>query len=244
MSKSKQNVVNFVDQKMGAKSGLQEAIRKLVVLTNRHKFDYAQLKYIFRVVRDRCDVVVPGKAKKLIELPQKSDLDAFYSVISNPVHSLIFKFLEGTGIRISELVGLEVNRLNFEQNLIFISEGKGQKDRIVVFGDELKEKIRIYLDGKNNRYLFESRRNSKYSTRRIQQLCSQYRTMAKIESALTCHTFRHIFFTRLAENGITQEKRALIAGHSNQKTQEIYTHLGVGGIKDEILSALNKSNKT
>ncbi|MBK9324749.1 MAG: tyrosine-type recombinase/integrase [Bdellovibrionaceae bacterium] len=65
----------------------------------------------------------------------------------------------------------------------------------------------------------------------MQQLCEKYRKITEIEKDLTCHTFRHIWNTKLAEAGVSREGREILAGHSKgSATQDIYTHMGVGGI--------------
>src|SRR5690606_36442062 len=133
-----------------------------------------------------------------------------------------------------------VSQIDFDENTIFIKEGKGKKDRIVPFGNKLKEKLLLYLETRKNRYLFESKRNSKYSTRRIEQLCEEYLIDSRIQVKITPPTFRHIYFSFLAANKISKEHRMLIAGHSSGKTQDIYTHLSIGGIKEEIISILDK----
>lgn len=238
------NIEFFADQKANAKSHVHLLIKHIAREVNRNKLDYSQLKYIFRSVRQRCGVEVTGQtARRLYELPTAEELLRFYGMIEDPVHRLIFETLETTGLRISELCNLEVRRIDFKTNLVFVSEGKGKKDRVTVIGNRLLEKITIYLNGRNNRYLFESNRNNKYSPRRLEQLCQEYRLKANIAKKLTPHSFRHLLFSRLAEAGIAKEKRMILAGHSSEKVQDIYTHLGIGGVKAEVIAILDKIEK-
>lgn len=232
------NIQDFVDQNENTKSEIQKCIKYLVRETNKQKLNYSQLRYIFRAVRERCDIEVTKDKKSLFKLPKACELEKFYNQINSPVHKLIFKFLEQTGLRVSEMCNLKIADINFDKNTIFVSQGKGKKDRVVPLGNRLKEKLQIYLNGKNNKYLFESIRNSKFSTRRIEQLCSKY--SKDVDVKITPHTFRHIYFSLLAESKISKEHRMLIAGHSNQKTQDIYTHLTLGGIKEEIIAILDE----
>lgn len=235
-----ENVHDFVDQISNEKSHIQRCIKFLIKETNKHKLDYGQLRYIFRRVREECGIEIRENKKSLYELPNREQMDLFYSVIHNPIHKLMFEFLEGTGLRVSELCKLEICRIDFDQNLIFVKEGKGKKDRVVPFGNRLKDKLKIYLSGRNNRYLFESNRNSMFTTRRIEQVCEGYYLSSGCEVAITPHTFRHLYFSFLASNNISKENRMLIAGHSNGKTQDIYTHLTIGGIKDEIIKVMDE----
>lgn len=244
MKKSKnngENILDFVDQNSKTKSDIQKCIKYLVRETNKNKFNYGQLRYIFRAVREKCEIEVTKNKKTLYTLPTNEELSQFYAVIKDPVHKLIFYFLQFTGLRVSELCNLKVAQIDFEKNMIFIKEGKGRKDRVVPFGNKLKDNLRLYLETRKNRYLFESNRNSKYSTRRIEQICEKYYIDCGLMIKITPHTFRHIYFSFLAHNKVSKEHRMLIAGHSSGKTQDIYTHLNLDGIKDEIIKILDKS---
>ncbi len=231
---------DFAAQKSDAKSPIQALVKYIGREVNRHKLSYDQLKYVFKSVRAVCGVEVPSQRRKLYELPSSEEVERFYGVIDNPVHRFIFETLEGTGLRIAELCNLQVSRLDFKTNLAFVSEGKGKKDRVVIVGHRLLEKLAIYLLGRKNKFLFESNRHTKFSPRRIEQLCKLYREKAGIMKHVTPHTFRHVWNTRLAEAGVSKEKRMLLAGHESEATQKIYTHLGVGGAKEEILAILDK----
>jgi integrase/recombinase XerD len=235
---------DFADQKLGAKSHIEALVSHVARAVNRHKMDYGQLRYVFRQVRLRCEIEVPTtNGRRLKELPTGEELVRFYCAIENPMHRLVFEMLEQSGLRVSELCALQVARIDFAENLIFVSLGKGKKDRVTVMGNRLKEKLQLYLQGKKNRYLFETIRHTRFSTRRIEQLCARYKRKSGIEKELTPHTLRHVWNTRLAEAGVSEERRAILAGHENSETQRIYTHLSAGGLKDEIVAVLDKISR-
>ncbi len=238
------NLRDFASENAIPKSHLQTLVRHIAREVNRHKISYDQLKFVFRSVRERCDLAVPNQSgRKLYELPSGEELTAFFAAIKNPVHRLIFEVLEGTGVRVDELCSLEVRRIDFERNLVFVHEGKGKKDRVTVIGCKLVEKIRLYLQDRKNKYLFESNRHTRYSTRRVEQLCEQYREAAGITKRFTPHTLRHVWNTRLAEAGVPKEKRKILAGHNSDRAQDIYTHLAAGGIKDDVLAVLDQISR-
>jgi integrase len=237
------NLADFAVQNTAAKSHIQSLVRHVAREVNRHKLDYTQLKYVFRLVRERCEVEVPNtKARRLKELPSADELVRFYGVMEDPVHRLIFETLEETGLRISELCNLLVSRIDFKSNLVFVYQGKGKKDRVTVIGNRLREKLQLYLKGRANKYLFESVRHTKFSSRRLEQICERYRDKASISKDLTPHTFRHIWNTGLAIAGLSEERRALLAGHDGEETQKIYTHMGAGGFKDEVIEILDRAS--
>lgn len=234
------NPEEFGIQNASANSPVQRLVRQIAREVRRQKWGYLQLKYIFRSVRVACDIEVPSTPKKLYELPSDVELTAFYGVIKNPQHRLIFEFLELTGLRVAEATRMRVDRINFQTLLMFVSEGKGKKDRIMILSRRLAEKLQLYLEGKNNKYVFESNRGTRFSTRWIEKLCKRYKEKAGIEKDLTPHVFRHLLMTRLAENNVPKEKRALLAGHADDSTQDVYTHLALAGMKQEVLDVLKK----
>jgi site-specific recombinase XerD len=69
----------------------------------------------------------------------------------------------------------------------------------------------------------------------------KYSEFSNIRPQIHPHTFRHKYFTLLAEQNISKETRMLIAGHTNEKTQDIYTHLSIGGVKDNLIKILDSN---
>ena len=237
------NLTDFAVQSAAAKSHIQALVRHITREVRRHRLDYLQLKYIFRLVREKCDIQVPNqKARRLKELPNADELAQFYAVIEDPVHRLIFEVLEESGLRVSELCNLLVARIDFKTNLIYVHQGKGSKDRITVIGNRLREKLQLYLEGRTNKYLFESGRRTKFTSRRIEQICKRYKEKAGLTKELTPHVFRHVWNTALATAGLSAERRALLAGHDSESTQKIYTHLGIAGVKDEVIEILDRAS--
>ncbi|MGE3684703.1 MAG: tyrosine-type recombinase/integrase [Bdellovibrionales bacterium] len=235
------NLANFGAKTAKANSPIASIIKSLSREVRRHRLTYDQLRFIFKSVRQRCEVEPPNRGQTLYELPTSDEMQRFYAAIEDPVHRLIFEFLDGSGLRVSELCNLEVSRIDFKGNTVFVKEGKGRKDRVTVIGNQLLEKLRLYLAGRNNRYLFESNRHTRFSSRRIEQLCKHYRERANIERQISPHSFRHRWNTFLAEGGISREGREILAGHAKgSATQDTYTHLGLGGIKNDVIAILDR----
>lgn len=214
-------------------------IRMLVLYTNRHKLDYGTIRYIHREVIKRTKLAIPRKSKKLYELPTPEELDNFFESIDDPQIKLLFQVILNCGLRVSEVVNLYVSKIDFQTKTLFIT-GKGNKDRIIPITNKLADKIQLFLSGKNNRFLFESKLGTQFSTRRIEQLCQHYKEKSNLNKKFSPHTLRHYYFSKLAEIGLEVNIRAMLAGHSNSKTQDIYTHIGLSGSKETIIEALEK----
>jgi integrase/recombinase XerD len=104
-------------------------------------------------------------------------------------HEIMLKFLFYTAVRVSELVGVRVENVDLEQCKVFIGQGKGAKDRYILFPSSFRLVLKSHLHGHpQNRYLFESQRNTLFTARRIVQ---GYRRRAGITHAVHPHLFRH-----------------------------------------------------
>jgi integrase/recombinase XerD len=214
-------------------------IKMMVLAVNRNKLDYGTVRYIHRQVLARTKLSVPRKGEKVYALPAKEDFEKFFSVVESVQDRLMFQFLMATGSRVAEAVGITREDLDLTNQTVKIL-GKGNKQRLIPLSHRMVERIRLFLSGRKNRHLFESPRlGTKFTTRRVEQLCQDYRKKAGITKQLTPHTFRHHFFSKLAEKKINSDVRAMIAGHEDADTQKIYTHMGMAGLKPQILDAIS-----
>lgn len=214
--------------------------KQLAREARKHKLNYDQLKRIFLNVRKECGVEVPRVKNKMLELPTDANLQKWFDSITDPIHKLIFQTLVQTGLRVNELVNLEVKNIDLTNNQALVKEGKGGKDRMVVIGNRLRTQLEIYLAAKKNRYLFETIRNTKFSKRRIQMLAEAYSSKSCVH--IHCHLLRHIYITRLAYKNLNEDQRGVLAGHAKSSRSELqarYTHVSLSGIKDQAIAAID-----
>src|SRR3989339_1489399 len=95
-------------------TGLQGVIKKIEKEVLKNNISYNQLKYVFRIVRKKCKLEQDKQRKKLYELPTQDEICRFYEGMKNPVYKLLFETLQGTGIRVGELVAIEVSNINLK----------------------------------------------------------------------------------------------------------------------------------
>jgi site-specific recombinase XerD len=148
----------------------------------------------------------------------------------------ILELLFSSGLRVSELVGLDIGDINLKRKE-FMVRGKGQKDRPIFISDAAAWWIQNYLDKRqdNSRPLFIRYSGNKkvsvsgnyyrLTARSVQRLVARYALMAGITKHVSPHTLRHSFATDLLMNGADLRSVQAMLGHSNISTTQIYTHV-------------------
>lgn len=224
-----ENQADFKAQKESAKSRLVTRISRLV---RRAGLDYDGWRYISRRVRQECSLRPAKKGRRLPKVLTQDDFRRFYEIVDRAddvQHSLMLRLLFYTGVRVSELCNIEVGQVDLENCKIFIEQGKGSKDRYVLFGKTFATALRTHIAAHpSNRWLFQTRRNTRYSTRRVQQIVSAYAGKAGVKA--TPHTFRHQAITYLTRHsGLADAELQLITGHARRETLAIYQHVALDG---------------
>jgi tyrosine recombinase XerC len=137
-----------------------------------------------------------------------------------------------TGIRVSELVGLKIQDVDFIGGVIKVL-GKGKKERIVPLGDIAIAAIRAYLEKrkKQQEALFLNKSGKRITDRGIRNIVGKYIRMASIKRGVSCHTLRHSFATHLLNRGADLRSVQELLGHVNLSTTQIYTHLTTDRLK-------------
>lgn len=144
----------------------------------------------------------------------------------------ILELLYGSGIRVVELTGLNLQALDFKEGEIRVV-GKGNKERIVVFGSQAREALQQYLknsrpvllEGKKSAALFLGRRGTRLTTRQVERLIKFYAKKAGLNKKVTPHTLRHSFATHILEGGADLRMVQELLGHVSLSTTQVYTHV-------------------
>jgi integrase/recombinase XerD len=143
----------------------------------------------------------------------------------------ILELLYATGMRISELAGLESSNLNLEVGYLRCI-GKGSKERIIPVGREAIKSIKLYLGEARSHYargedrhLFISRFGKGLSRQGLWNIVKKYAFKARIKKKISPHTLRHSFATHLLEGGAGLRSVQEMLGHASISTTQIYTHV-------------------
>ncbi len=145
----------------------------------------------------------------------------------------MLEILYATGLRVTELVKIKVDEINFEGGFVQVL-GKGGKERIVPFGETAMHYLRQYLKEAypyflrkkpGTVYLFLTQKGGPMSRQNFWLLVRKYGTIIGVSSRLTPHVLRHSFATHLLENGADLRAVQMMLGHADISTTQIYTHV-------------------
>ena len=169
MTKNTENPSDCVSQKPKAKSKM---VVRIVKLVRAEGLTYDDWRYVSRRVRQLCELQPAKKPKKLPRVLTADEFRRFYQIVDRAEdvqHALMLRLVFYTGVRVGELCRIEVAEIDLENCKIFINQGKGSKDRYVLFGKTFATALRTHIAAHpNNRWLFQTRRNSKFTPRRVQ----------------------------------------------------------------------------
>lgn len=208
--------------------------KELAKLLRGEQPDYNYLKSVFRYLRQELEISVPKEGKKLPSVPTSEEMQRYYQAVwkaRNVQDMVLIKTLLYTGVRVSELVNIQLKDLDFERCQIRINSGKGGKDRIVPFPVAFKEVLAMHVDRMEQlaaTYLFESSWKRKYTDRGIRKILAKYAEAAGLDKSISPHQLRHFLLTWLKKQGIDDALIQPYSGHSSRQSLEIYSRLSIG----------------
>jgi integrase/recombinase XerD len=149
---------------------------------------------------------------------------------------LVVKLLVYTGIRVSELCSIRIQDIDLNNKTLKIRNGKGDKDRLVVFSEKVVPDLKLYLmDVRDKKpksdFLFPTSKSKRISPVTIERLVRVIVKRSGITKKVTPHTFRHTFVTSLLRNGADLRIIQILLGHSSISTTQIYTHVDDRALK-------------
>lgn len=198
-----------------------------------------------RIKEDPCGVIdAPRLGRSLPSSLTEAEVESLLQApdIQNPIghrDRCMLELLYATGLRVSELVNLQLHQVNFRQGVVRVI-GKGNKERLVPMGEDalqwlddfLREQRLDILGERQSDCVFPTRRGGAMSRQAFWQLIKRYATIAGIHKHLSPHTLRHAFATHLLNHGADLRVVQLLLGHSDLSTTQIYTHVAQARLKD------------
>lgn len=174
-------------------------------------------------------------AKRPGQLPlvlSREEIQGLLDSIVNFKHRLLISLAYGAGLRVSETVALRIRDLDFDQGMVWVRRGKGEKDRVTMLPEKLKTGLKALVERREgDAYVFESARGGKLTTRSAQKIFENALHKTEIKKLATFHSLRHSFATHLLENGVDIRYVQELLGHQNIRTTQRYTHVTNSSLK-------------
>ena len=217
--------------------------------------------YKYLVLNNKSDnnpfmlVSSPKKEKRIPKFINYENIEEIFKMpdINTEVgqrERVILEILYSSGVRVSELVSIKIKDIDFNEKTIVIT-GKGNKERMVSFGDYAKEAIELYIkDGRkkllgdtDSEYLIVGHNKENLTTRRVEQIIDDIIKHTSIKLNITPHVFRHTFATHLLDQGCDLIVVQELLGHTSLSSTEIYTHVSNEQIRNVYLNAHPRSKR-
>ncbi len=194
-------------------------------------------------------VRAPKLGKPLPKFLEVEDVERLMNAVRGPGlwplrDRAILETLYGAGLRVSELVSIDENDLDFSAGLVR-AKGKGRKERLAPLGRTSVSALRRYLDAKHRagfsgggvKTCFINRRGERLDVRSIRRLLNKYLLKAGLPQKASPHTLRHSFATHLLDRGADIRVVQDLLGHASLASTQIYTHLTTDRLKSAYNSA-------
>lgn len=226
---------NYMDDKNLSNNTIS---RKISAVRNFYKY-LARNNYI--EYNPFCLTKGPKKDKLLPKFLYYNELEELFNVCDmNTLYGLrdrvILEILYSTGIRVGELENIKIKDIDIYQNQIKVL-GKGNKERLVYYGEYLKEALDLYLTKRrdNNSYLLINNHGDRLSSRGIRYILNKLITKTSLKTKITPHMLRHTFATHLLNEGCDILTVQELLGHESLRATQVYTHVTNDKLKDVYL---------
>jgi integrase/recombinase XerC len=215
--------------------------RKLATLRSFYKF---LMRRGLISVNPLSTIRTPKQEKRL---PKCLDLDQIQKLLETPGDGdilcardrAILEVLYSSGIRVSELVELDMSDMDLQEGVLRV-RGKGRKDRLTPIGSQAIKAVQRYFEyrvgqqppgGQLTGRVFLNKHGGSLSTRSVRRKLDKYLAAAGLDPGISPHTLRHSFATHLLNNGADLRSVQELLGHQSISTTQVYTHLTTSRIK-------------
>jgi integrase/recombinase XerC len=156
----------------------------------------------------------------------------------------ILELLYATGIRVSELVSIELNQLDMSYNIVRVM-GKGRKERIIPFGTFAADALTVYINevrpklmkNKQHSFLFVNMRGGELTDRGVRHILKEMIEKAALHTKIYPHMLRHTFATHLLNNGADLRTVQELLGHAHLSSTQVYTHVTKEALRKTYMNA-------
>jgi len=202
--------------------------RKYSISTHRQFISAIKL---FKAFYPECNIEEvalkrPKKSRLLPTVLSKEEVIDLLRYTKNLKHRAVLAMIYSAGLRISELLHLELKHIDVDRRQLTVKNSKGRKDRNIILAQSFIPLMQNYLMSYNPRtYFVEGKPFQQYSAESVRAFLHRSTKIARITKRVTPHTLRHSYATHLLENGIDLRYIQELLGHAKPETTMIYTHV-------------------
>ena len=237
---SKKDIINYLEYLNKLNLSVSSVARKLTTIKNFYTY-LTKTEVIKENITD--GIERPKLRKKLPQVLTIEEVDKLLDInLNTPFdyrNKAMLELLYGTGLRITELLDLKLNDIDFE-NCVIRCLGKGSKERIVPIGEYVIFFLHSYLEYRNyflknkkNDYVFLNSRGDRLSRFSFFKMLKKLLIIKKINKDVSPHSLRHSVATHILEGGGDLRSIQELLGHSDISTTKIYTHISNKQIKQD-----------
>jgi site-specific recombinase XerD len=204
------------------------------------------IKFYYEKVAYRSDFNLerlkrPKKGRYLPVILSEQEVDRLLRSLKNLKHIALVYLIYSGGMRLGEVLSIRLKDIMWDRNQVLVKGGKGNKDRMTLLSQTLKQVLQNYFDEYQPKYwLFEGQdRTGPYSASSVQKIIRSAAQNAGIQRKVTPHTLRHCFATHLLDRGTDVRFIQELLGHKNIQTTLIYTHVTTRSLEN-IVSPLDR----
>lgn len=235
----KEDIYSYLEQLDEKKYSIYSIVRKISSIKSFHTF--LEKEYNIKNITEKLE-----SPRFYQKLPNVLSIEEVENLLNIPLETAydyrnkaMLELMYATGIRVSELVNLTINNIDLENNIVRCF-GKGNKERIIPFGDIAHKYLTIYLnhyrDTLKKTYLCDKiflNNHGKGMTRQgFFKILKNIAKEKEIKTKITPHVLRHSFATHLLNNGADLRSIQMMLGHSNLSTTQIYTNINNDTLKE------------
>jgi len=213
---------------LAAIKGLYRYLARTGVIT-KNPSDAIQAPKLWKTIPDTLSL---GEVEALLAAPKNDSPEGIRD-------AAMLETMYATGLRVSELVALQIKDMNFEMGYLS-TMGKGSKERVTPMGEVALEKVKGYrngarqaiLHGRMSESLFVTRRGEAMTRQGFWKIVKKHALAAGIKKSISPHSLRHSFATHLLERGADLRSVQQMLGHADISTTQIYTHVAKTRMKE------------
>lgn len=217
---SREDLDRFIEEQIAGKDYSISSHRQCVSAL-KHFFEFSGLALF-----DMSKLKRPSKSNYLPTVLSKEEVLDLLRLTRNLKHRCALAMIYSSGLRIGELLRLELRDIDIDRRQIFIRQSKGRKDRYVMLAESFLPLLYNYLQTYTpKRYFLEGFNNRPYTASAVRSFLKLSCKRARIKKKVTPHTLRHSFATHMLENGTDLRYIQELLGHARPETTMIYTHV-------------------